>query len=303
MQILVIRNDFIKAVFLDYGAILHELWVTSESGQTINIIKGLANPEDYREDEWCRGALIGRFAGRLSESYSIDGTIFHLHHTDGILLHSGDKGWGKQFWKLEHHNQKALTLSHICQARNSGFPGTVKGQITYKLNGKKLHLEYKATTNSSTHINLTNHAYFNLNPTGKIDNHKLQINASKYLELAENLVPTGTVIATNQTQMDFRQTRAIGNQRLDDYFILDKQIKTAASIYSSETGIGMKTITDQPGVVVFTPPHFEAICFETQKFSNSPNLPHFPTTRIDPGETYSQITHFQFSGIQVKKTY
>ena len=303
MQILVIRNDFIKAVFLDYGAILHELWVTSESGQTINIIKGLANPEDYREDEWCRGALIGRFAGRLSESYSIDGTIFHLHHTDGILLHSGDKGWGKQFWKLEHHNQKELTLSHICQARNSGFPGTVKGQITYKLNGKKLHLEYKATTNSSTHINLTNHAYFNLNPTGKIDSHELQINASKYLELAENLVPTGTVIATNQTQMDFRQTRAIGNQRLDDYFILDKQIKTAASIYSSETGIGMKTITDQPGVVVFTPPHFEAICFETQKFSNSPNLPHFPTTRIDPGETYSQITHFQFSGIQVKKTY
>ena len=147
MQILVIRNDFIKAVFLDYGAILHELWVTSASGQTINVIKGLANPEDYREDEWWRGALIGRFAGRLSESYSIDGTIFHLYHTDGVLLHSGDKGWGKQFWKLEHHNQKELTLSHICQARNSGFPGTVKGQITYKLNGKKLHLEYKATTN------------------------------------------------------------------------------------------------------------------------------------------------------------
>ena len=137
MQILVIQNNFIKAVFLDYGAILHELWVTSESGQTINVIQGLANLEDYREDEWCRGALIGRFAGRLTESYSIDGTVFPLYHTDGVLLHSGDSGWGKQFWKLEHHTQKELTFSHICQARNSGFPGTVKGQITYKLKGKE----------------------------------------------------------------------------------------------------------------------------------------------------------------------
>ena len=300
MQILVIQNNFIKAVFLDYGAILHELWVTSESGQTINVIQGLANLEDYREDEWCRGALIGRFAGRLTESYSIDGTVFPLYHTDGVLLHSGDSGWGKQFWKLEHHTQKELTFSHICQARNSGFPGTVKGQISYELKGKELHLEYKATTNSSTHINLTNHAYFNLNPTGKIDGHELQINASKYLELAENLVPNGTLIDTNQTPMDFRQTRTIDNQRLDDYFVLDKQFTTAASLYSAETGIGMQTITDQPGVVVFTPPHFEAICFETQKFSNSPNLSHFPTTRVDPNETYSQITRFQFSGIQLK---
>ena len=163
-----------------------------------------------------------------------------------------------------------------------------------------MNLEYKATTNSSNHLNLTNHAYFNLNPNGKIDGHELQINASKYLELAENLLPTGTLIDTNQTSMDFRQIRTIGIQRLDDYFVLDKQIKIAASLYSSETGIGMQTITDQPGVVVFTPPHFEAICFETQKFSNSPNLAHFPTTRIDPNETYSQITRFLFSGIQGK---
>ena len=300
MQVLVIQNDFIKAVFLDYGAILHELWVTSASGQTINVIKGLANPEDYLEDKWCHGALIGRFAGRLSESYSIDGAIFPLHHTDGVLLHSGDSGWGEQFWNLEHYTQRELTFSHICQATNSGFPGTVEAQITYKLKGKELNLEYKATTNSSTHLNLTNHAYFNLNPNGKIDGHELQINASKYLELAENLLPTGTLIDTNQTSMDFRQIRSIGIQRLDDYFVLDKQIKIAASLYSSETGIGMQTITDQPGVVVFTPPHFEAICFETQKFSNSPNLAHFPTTRIDPNETYSQITRFLFSGIQGK---
>jgi len=301
MQTFELENHCLKAVFLDYGAILHQLWVTTEKGEKLNVIQGLNTPEDYLLDEWSRGALIGRFAGRLTENYTLDNCSYPLAHQSGVLLHSGPTGWGKQYWKCAEHTKNSLSLQHECADGNSGFPGNVKAQITYRLEDQALVLEYHATTDAPTHINLTNHAYFNLNPKGKIADHELQIAAQHYLELAENLVPTGTLLETQNTDMDFRQKRMLGSKKLDDYFVLEANTQKAATLYNPNTGIGMRTQTDQPGVVVFTPPHFEAICFETQKFSNSPNLSHFPSTRIDPDRPYKQKTRFIFSGIAAAK--
>jgi len=293
-----LQNNYLRAVFLDYGAILHQLWVRTENGEEVNVIQGLDTPDAYLQDEWSRGALIGRFAGRLTENYALEGTHYALAHHKGVLLHSGPSGWGKQFWKCTTHSKEHLVLSHLCAAGNSGFPGTVNAQITYRLEERALVLAYYATTDAPTHINLTNHAYFSLHPKEKIGLHELEISAQQYLELAENLIPTGTLLKTKNTSMNFSEKRILGDQKLDDYFVLDTESKTAAILYSPISGISMVTETDQPGVVVFTPPHFEAICFETQKFSNSPNLPHFPSTRIDPNEFYQQKTRFEFSGIQ-----
>jgi len=300
MQQFELHNDYLSATFLDYGAILHELWVTNTKGESINIIQGLASPDTYLIDSWCHGAVVGRYAGRLTESFILNNKKYLLDHTDGVLLHSGETGWHRQYWQKKSYAETELTLQHTCLNGNGGFPGTVQAQITYRLQEQALVLEYRATTDAPTHINLTNHAYFSLNPKGKLDEQYLQIEATHYLELAQNLVPTGVLLKTDQTAMDFSQPRPLGTQRLDDYFVLNSKTKTAAKLYSPQTGISMHIQTDQPGLVVFTPTQREAICFETQKFSNTPNLPHFPSTYVAPEQPYLHHTRFEFSGIAAR---
>jgi len=295
VQVFTIENEQLKAEFLDYGAILHQLWVHDKNGIPTNVIMGLEKPEDYLHDTWSRGAVIGRFAGRLENPIHLHSKPVAIEHSEGVLLHSGSSGWGNKTWDLVVHHKDRICFRYICLAGASGFPGRVEATILYRLDGNKLHLEYRAETDADTHINLTNHAYFNLNPKGRINMHTLSIPAEEVLELKPTLVPTGIKKIVEQTSFDFRTQKQINEIRLDDYFVLNKNAEEAAVLFSPETGIEMKTITDQPGIVVFTPPHFEAICFETQKFSNTPNIPSFPSTLIESGETYQHNTHFKFS--------
>jgi aldose 1-epimerase len=291
-----IENEHLKAVFLDYGAILHQLWFKDKNGVPTNLIMGLDQPQDYLTDDWVRGAVVGRFAGRLENPIQIEGTPIEIEHKDGVLLHSGSSGWHKKQWTpLAQENDHSITFEYQCPDGSSGFIGTVHARVSYRLEGSSLGIEYHAVPSETTHINLTNHAYFNLNPTNTIGSQQLRIDADHFLELKESLVPTGKKLAVENSTFDFREEKAIGNIRLDDYFVVNQNKKEIASLYSPDTGIVMKTLTDQPGVVVFTPPHFEAICFETQKFSNSPNIPTFPSTLIKANEEYTHRTRFEFS--------
>ena len=296
MKEYILENKYLKVVFLDYGAIIHQLWIKDEDGTPINVINGLETPEAYLEDDWSRGAIIGRFAGRLENPIHIEGIPFEIENKEGVLLHSGKSGWNSKKWEVTNEIEKhMLHFSYTCPSQSSGFPGEVKAIITYSIKGRNLHIEYNATTTESTHINLTNHTYFNINPSGKIDAQLLCIESKEMLLLKNTLVPTGHKKMLKNTSFDYQVPKLIGEKSLDDYFVLNTSAEKAASIYSPHSGIEMKIYTNQPGVVVFTPSHFEAICFETQKFSNTPNIDSFPSTLIKPGELYNHKTCFEFN--------
>jgi len=290
-----LENEYFRVVILDYGALLHQLWVKDKHQRWVNVVMGLDTPEAYLTDTWSRGAVIGRFAGRLENPIAVQQQFHTIEHEKGVMLHSGSGGWGSKFWTV--HTQKAteISLSYTCAHGTTGFPGTVEATLTYQLKDSDLILYYAAQADQPTHINLTNHAYFNLNPSGKIASQELTIAADSILELKNSLVPTGNRVQVDQTPYDFRIPKKIASLSLDDYYVLNKKASPAASLYASETGILMETKTDQPGIVVFTPPHFEAICFETQKFSNTPNIESFPTTLVVPNKPYKQKTVFTFS--------
>jgi len=291
-----IENEFIKVVFIAYGAILHQLWVKDKNGNSTNVIMGLAEPEDYLNDEWARGAVIGRFAGRLVNPIKVGQQTVQIENNRGLMLHSGSSGWHLKTWTPKpHKNKQKITFEYHCPDGTSGFPGSIDARVTYSIHESVLLIQYQGIPSKTTPINMTNHAYFNLNPNNNIGNHKLTIDADDFLELQSNLVPTGKKIEVTGTPLDFRKEKFISETRLDDYFVVNQNQTSVASLYSPETGIEMKTYTDQPGVVVFTPPHFEAICFETQKFSNSPNIPSFPSTLIEANEEYSHSSRFEFS--------
>ena len=296
METYSIENEFIKAVFIAYGAILHQLWVKDKNGNSTNVIMGLAEPEDYLNDEWARGAVIGRFAGRLVNPIKVGQQTVQIENNKGLMLHSGSSGWHLKTWTPKpHKNKQKITFEYHCPDGTSGFPGSIDARVTYSIHESVLLIQYQGIPSKTTPINMTNHAYFNLNPNNNIGNHKLTIDADDFLELQSNLVPTGKKIEVTGTPLDFRKEKFISETRLDDYFVVNQNQTSVASLYSPETGIEMKTYTDQPGVVVFTPPHFEAICFETQKFSNSPNIPSFPSTLIEANEEYSHSSRFEFS--------
>lgn len=296
METYSIENEFIKAVFIAYGAILHQLWVKDKNGNPTNVIMGLAEPEDYLNDEWARGAVIGRFAGRLVNPIKVGQQTVQIENNRGLMLHSGSSGWHLKTWTPKpHKNKQKITFEYHCPDGTSGFPGSIDARVTYSIHESVLLIQYQGIPSKTTPINMTNHAYFNLNPNNNIGNHKLTIDADDFLELQSNLVPTGKKIEVTGTPLDFRKEKFISETRLDDYFVVNQNQTSVASLYSPETGIEMKTYTDQPGVVVFTPPHFEAICFETQKFSNSPNIPSFPSTLIEANEEYSHRSRFEFS--------
>tara|TARA_B100000886_G_scaffold16269_1_gene10402 strand:- start:666 stop:1562 length:897 start_codon:yes stop_codon:yes gene_type:complete len=289
-------NGNIKAVFLSFGAILHELWVKNRNGNFTNIIQGLKNLNDYISDSWSRGAIIGRYAGRLLNPIKVNGKLYEIENEKGVMLHSGSQGWGKKNWDLvDLLEKKRVEFKYECPAGTTGFPGKVQANICYSLENNKLNIDYSAITESPTHINLTNHAYFNLNNNEPIGNCFLKINADEYLELDKSLVPTGKKLLVKNTSLDFRNSKKLGKIRLDDYFVVNQTNSPVVEFFEPKGGINMSVFTNQPGLVVFTPPHFQSICFETQKFSNTPNILSFPSTLINPKEVYRHETSFVFN--------
>ena len=296
METFTLNNGILKAVFLSYGAILHELWIKNKNGSTINIIQGLQKPEDYLNDSWSRGAIIGRYAGRLENPIMIEEKSISIENNQGVLLHGGQSGWNTKEWEVIHDKKpNSIRFKYRCNEGNSGFPGNIEAEINYTLKDNRICLDYFATTDAPTHINLTNHAYFNLNKESTINNHELKIFSDEILELKKNQIPTGKKISIKNSKYDYNNRRVIGKNRLDDYFVIYPLEGEVGNLYQADSGIEMKIYTDQPGLVVFTPLHFDGICFETQKFSNTPNISSFPSTLVRPGKKYIQRTQFEFN--------
>ena len=293
MKEIVLTNHDLKVIILPYGGIIKELWYKGT-----NVVLGKKNAEEYLDNPWYMGACIGRYAGRLASEYTIDQVRYTHKKENAIQLHGGAQGWDKAVWKiydLFHGTVPHVVLEYDCLEKDSGHPGDVYVLLKYSLRENTLQLEYKAKTTRPTPINLTNHSYFNLSGAPNLGDHELMIQADEVLELDHNLLPTGVINTVKKTDFDRNDLRSIGQSRYDDCFVLREKEAVNLRLKANSTKIQMDLITDQPGLVVFNPKELNGICFEAQKFSNAPNIPHFPNTIVKPGERYTQKTQFIFS--------
>lgn len=283
---------------LDYGATIQKLLVKGEDGNYTNVVVGFNHPSRYRLDDNVLGASVGRYAGRISNGgFEIDRARYDLFQEDGVHLHGGKEGFHQKYWTIEevdNSDKPFVKLTYLSKHLEEGYPGNLSVSVTYKLMNNALQVIYEGITDRSTVINLTNHSYFKLDENPYIDEYDLQLNCPYRVETKENLLPTGDIIPVRKTEYDFLLPRKIGVQRLDTIFVKDIGNEKVAEIHSKTSGINMKVYTNQPALVVYTPPDFPGICFEAQNYPDAPNQPDFPKSLLRPGDIYNNISIFKF---------
>lgn len=314
------NNNGLEAQISSLGASILSLYVPDKNKKPVNVVVGLSSPEDYNTKEYldnCNylGATVGRWAGRISGGkFKLNDKIYQLYNVNGVHLHGGKEGFDKKYWNVDTVNESSVTLSYLSKDMEEGFPGSLKVTVTYTLTDKnELKIVYKATTDKTTPVNLTNHAYFNLDGHGSVLDHELELKSDNYIELDEQLLVTGKLLNTKGTAFDFDSRSTIGKENfegLDDIFVLnDNGGSHKVSLSSAKTGIEMKVYTNQPTLVIYTPPKlpdlpyknnvkftkFSAICFEAEGYPDAVNQPDFPSGLLKPGQTYLNETVFKFN--------
>lgn len=316
---------------ITYGGRITSLKAPDQNDKFENVVLGFDSLEQYLEDNPFFGALIGRFGNRIAKGkFSLDGNEFTLAKNDGSNhLHGGEKGFDKVVWKAEEAGELSLKLTYVSEDMEEGYPGRLETTVTYTLTqDNALEVEYEATTDKTTVVNLTQHAYFNLSGdfSNKILDHKLRINADEFVPVDETLIPTGELTSVAGTPFDFREAKVVAqdieneNQQLsrgkgyDHCWVLndqDKGMRFAASAYHEDSGRMLEVYTDEPGIQFYsgnfldgtlpqaggegTYGHRSGFCLETQHYPDSPNQKGFPSVKLEPGETYSSKTSFKFS--------
>lgn len=312
------NNQGTKLRILNLGASIFRLFLRDKNSEIVNIAVGPEFPEDFLSEEYlkegkCFGASIGRYAGRISGGgFKIEGKRYSIYEEDGFHLHGGLRGFQYKIWEMldkSSGEEPSITLKCFSAAGEEGYPGNMEVQVKYTLTaGNDLIIEYSATTDQSTPVNLTNHTYYNLNGKGSVSDHTLYINSEKTLQTGEKLMPTGEIKELNETILNFSEEKPIGETFIDNTFILKKNIKEAAVLFSSQTGIEMKVETNQAAIVVYAPEDlpgmwkystnisktFPSICLETQNFPDAPNHQNFPCSILHPGEEYLNRSVFKF---------
>ncbi len=331
VEIYTLKSGGIEARIITYGGIVQSLKVPDKSGKSADVVLGFDSLDGYtsgpKPNPAFFGAIIGRYANRIAGGqFTLDGKTYHLPQNDAKnTLHSGPKGFDKAVWKAKEIPH-GVELTHVSPDGDAGFPGTLTAVVRYTLVGKDLKIDYSATTDKDTVINLTNHSYFNLAGEGNGDilKNQVKINASHYTPVDDNLIPTGELEKVAGTPFDFTKATAVGaridadNEQLkkghgyDHNWVLDSggKFSEAAEVYEPSSGRVLQVLTDQPGVQFYTGnfldgtivgkggkayPHRGALCLETQHFPDSPNHPKFPTTELKPGQKYHTVTVFRFS--------
>jgi aldose 1-epimerase len=321
-----LQNDKgMKAVVSNYGGTLLELWTPDKTGKTGEVILGYDSLAGYlQKSNPFFGALIGRYANRIANAkFSIEGKQYTLAPNDhGNTLHGGIKGFDKVIWTVDQVNDSSLALSYTSPDAEEGFPGSLTVKVVYTITGDNgLKIDYTAVSDKKTPVNLTNHAYFNLSAgnDSTILQEELTLHASHYTPVNESLIPTGQIAPVKNTPMDFLKGKKIGKDiaqvkgGYDHNFVIDKPysgIALAASVYDGGSGRYMEVWTTQPGIQFYTGNFLDgsltgrdgkkivqhgALCLETQHFPDSPNQPSFPSSILEPGQTYHQTTIYKFS--------
>ncbi len=310
---------------IDLGAIVTAINVPDRDGKRININAGFPTLDGYFLKHPHFGATVGRFANRIAQGkFSIDGKEYTLATNNGPNhLHGGLIGFDRQMWsasEMETDTQVGVRLELTSPDGQEGYPGTVKAVAEYLWdNENRLRARFSATTDKPTHINITNHAYFNLGGigAGKIYDHVVQLECDEYVDVDETFIPNGKTPHVEGTPLDFRQPETLG-KRIDQlpatkgydhcYVIrnADGTLRKCATAYDPKSGRAMDIQTTQPGVQLYTGNHLtsneasaglaprDAFCLETQHYPDTPNQSTFPSTLLKPGETMLETTVFRF---------
>lgn len=296
MQQVIINNEYLSLKVLNYGARIQELLFRDKDGKWQNTVVGLEDEKAYLKDPISLGACVGRFAGRISGGgFTLDGKFYPLHTDSGVHLHGGREGFASKYWEISEVHQGPepyVKLSYHSGHLEEGYPGNLNVSVTYQLRQNTLKITHEAETDRPTIVNLTNHSYFKLDESKEVKHYQLQLHSRQFLQTYPNLVPTGKLMEVQGTDFDFRKARAIGPTLFDTPFAL--RSSKVSQVYSSKSGIRMQVTSNQPAVVVFTPPAFAAICFETQNYPDAPNIASFPSSQLLPGERYYNHSEFTF---------
>jgi aldose 1-epimerase len=325
----------IEAVVINYGATLQSLRVPDRSGKSEDIVLGYDDVTSYEDGKAFFGGTIGRYGNRIAAGqFTLDGTRFQVPKNDGPnSLHGGTIGFNKRVWTAVDRstsNAQVLQLSYTSPDGEQGYPGTLQVSVTYTLldESNELRIDYSATTDKDTVLNLTNHSYFNLTgrPTEKILDHQLTLHAAKFTPVDATLIPTGELRAVQGTPFDFATPTAIGarinqdNEQLkfgkgyDHNWVLDGKrgggLAVAAEVFEPSSGRVLEVSTTEPGIQFYSGNFLDGtargkggvpygyrtgLCLETQHYPDSPNHKDFPSTELKAGKTYHSTTVLRFS--------
>jgi len=310
----------------NYGGAVTSLKTPDRHGNFGDIVLGFETLDEYVHNPRYFGALIGRHANRIARGrFSLNGVEYQLPCNNGANhLHGGFKGFDKHVWDVRE-SERTLYLTYFSKDGEEGYPGNVRTEVDYTLLDNELRVDYRATTDRDTLVNLTNHSYFNLRGDGTVLDHQLVLNADNFTPVSKDLIPSGEIRSVEGTPMDFRKGKAIGVQIRDAYdqlgftggydhnFVLndyDGSLRFAGRVYESSTGRVLEVLTTQPGMQFYsgnfldgslvgrnrvTYVKYAGLCLEPQHFPDAPNHSSFPSTVLRPGEEYKQTTVFRFS--------
>jgi aldose 1-epimerase len=325
----VLRNPRMEVGLISYGGTITSIRVPDGKGRLADVTLGHDTLEDYLEDSRWLGTLVGRYANRIAGGqFSLDGRDYTLERNNGPNhLHGGSTGFHRVLWTVETGEGAAgpcATLRHTSPAGEGGYPGTLDVRVTYTLtDDDELIFDYHATTDAPTHVNLTQHSYFNLAGTGAGDilDHELWLNARTFTPVDAELIPTGEIRAVEGTPFDFTTPARIGSRidaadeqltrcgGYDHNFLLDHRgeagLSLAARLLEPRSGRTLTVLTTEPGLQLYSGNALETaarnfgrragLTLETQHFPDSPNHPEFPSTVLRPVQVFSSRTVYAFS--------
>lgn len=326
------NKNGLEAVILDFGGVVYSMKTPDKNGKMENISANYEKIEEYQEYKPFFGSLIGRYGNRIANGkFTLDGKEYTLAVNNGKnALHGGIKGFDQVIWKAEPLTVKdgvALKLTYLSKDMEEGYPGNLETTVVYTLtNDDELKIEYTATTDKATVLNLTNHTFWNLGGaySGTIRDHVLTLNCDRYLPTDEGLIPTGEIADVKGTPLDFQTAKPVGKDMKDikeeqfaggyDHCLIMKEKKPGemgfcAKLLDPKSGRCMEIFTDQPAVQFYSGNFLDGtteafgykygkqslMCLETQHYPDSPNQPKFPSTVLKPGETYKTTTIHKFS--------
>ena len=312
------NNNGVEVSITNYGGTITSILAPDRNGKLGDVALGYESLDDYVKNPRYFGALIGRYANRIAGGkFSLNGVEYQLAQNNGANhLHGGVKGFDKRVWQATE-TTNGLRLEYLSADGEENYPGTLNVAVDYSLNDENaLRIDYHATTDRDTIINLTNHSYFNLGGegTGDILGHELVLHADSFTPVSDALIPTGEIRSVEGTRMDFRNGRVIGEGGYDHNFVLHDgkhgSMRSAARLSEPGSGRVMEVLTTQPGIQFYSGnfldgslvgkggvryQKYAALCLETQHFPDSPNQPNYPSTVLRAGDRYNESTIYKFT--------